>query len=154
VNSLSSASGSGDGDNNSDLKHKTYKPFSKTNFMDVVKALQILGLNRLEATVLAYLLKKREAYVIDIEKGTGLRQPEVSLGLRGLKARGAVELKDGMKVNRGRPRKIAVLKTVEPILKMVEARKDEILEAYRVASEALKELEEVDSDDFTQDSED
>jgi len=106
--------------------------------MDVVEAFRILGLNRLEATVLAYLLKKREAYVMDIERETGLRQPEVSLGLRGLKATGVVELKDGEKGERGRPRKIAVLKTVEPILKMVEARKDEILEAYRVASKALR----------------
>jgi len=131
-------SGSGDGDNNTNLKSKTYKTFSKSSFMDVVKALQILGLNRLEATVLAYLLKKREAYLMDIERETGLRQPEVSLGLRELKAIGVVELKEAGVARRGRPRKIAVLKTVQPILKIVEAKKDEILEAYRVASEALR----------------
>jgi len=111
--------------------------------MDVVTAFQILGLNRIEATVLAYLLKKREAYVIDVERGTGLRQPEVSLGLRGLKAMGVVELKDGEKRARGvrgRPRKIVVLKTVEPILKIVEAKRDEVLEAYKVALDMLRRM--------------
>jgi len=108
--------------------------------MDVVEAFQILGLNRLEATVLACLLKKREAYVIDIERETGLRQPEVSLGLKGLKEMGVVELKDGVKGKRGRPRKIAIVKTIDPILKEVEARKAKVMEAYKVALEALGEV--------------
>jgi len=119
--------------------------------MDVVEAFRILGLNRLEATVLAYLLEKKEAYVMDIERETGLRQPEVSLALRGLKKFNAVEVREEeRKVKKiGRARKIAKLKDIKEIAELFRRNKEKVDEAYRVADSYLvaRVLEnEVDSD--------
>lgn len=92
-------------------------------------------MNRLEATVLAYLLEKKEAYVMDIERETGLRQPEVSLALRGLKKFNAVEVREEERKEKkvGRSRKIAKLKDVREIVELFRKKKEQVDEAYRTA---------------------
>jgi len=96
-------------------------------------------LNRLEATVLAYLLEKKEAYLIDIEGETGLRQPEVSLALKGLKKFNAVEVREEERKEKkvGRSRKIAKLKDVREIVELFRKKKEEVDRAYEIADSYL-----------------
>ena len=107
--------------------------------MDLAKALQVLGMGRYEANVLSFLIKKKRAYLVEIEHGTGLRQPEVSLALRTLRDLGVVELRDERKkVKMGRPRKIVTLKSIDGIMKSLQRKKELIDLAYKVVENEMK----------------
>jgi len=102
--------------------------------MKVEEAFQVLGLNRLEATVLTYLITKKRAYFIEIERETGLRQPEVSAAIRGLKKFDVVGLMDERRhgIKRGRPKKIAFLRDVKKLMNFLRERKEKVDKAYEI----------------------
>jgi predicted transcriptional regulator len=68
------------------------------------------GLSRPVARTLAYLQKVDTATSIDLERGTGLRQPEVSIAMRQLKPLDWIEENEEKKPGKGRPNKIYSLK--------------------------------------------
>jgi len=68
------------------------------------------GLSRPVARTLAYLQKVDTATSIDLERGTGLRQPEVSIAMRQLKPLDWVDESEEKKPGKGRPNKVYSLK--------------------------------------------
>lgn len=69
----------------------------------LVDLLMRTGMTRNVARSLVFLANRNETTSVDIEKGTGLRQPEVSLAMQELRRRKWVEKRDVKKEGKGRP---------------------------------------------------
>ncbi|MGB1586899.1 MAG: MarR family transcriptional regulator [Thermoplasmatota archaeon] len=65
--------------------------------------LQLLGASRVEALLVLHLLEHPTTSTSDIIDATGLRQPEVSVGMRELRERGWVRTKPIAREGKGRP---------------------------------------------------
>jgi predicted transcriptional regulator len=78
---------------------------------EIAEALISLGLRRLVARTLAYLNNGEEATSVTLEKGAGMRQPEVSIVMRQLKEHDWINEREEKKgQGKGRPLKIYSLK--------------------------------------------
>ena len=73
---------------------------------DTIAALQTVGVRRNVATIIVYLKDLDEATSRDIEKGSELRQPEVSIAMRVLREKGWIAEREVKKEGRGRPMKL------------------------------------------------
>ena len=65
-----------------------------------------IGTKKTVANVLVFLANTKEATSRDIERGTDLRQPEVSIAMRFLIDKGWVKSRENPATNKGRPMKI------------------------------------------------
>ncbi len=72
----------------------------------LVTILRDLGFKKTTACVLVYLANVKEASSRDIERGTDLRQPEISLAMKELEKRGWVAERERENTGRGRKTKI------------------------------------------------
>ncbi len=80
-----------------------------------------LGMKRNVAKVLVYLARVPEATSRDIERGTDLRQPEVSIAMRFLKESFWVESRESKADSKGRPVKIyQLVRRIEDIMDSIE----------------------------------
>jgi predicted transcriptional regulator len=70
---------------------------------ELVEALEAVGVRRNVATIIVYLKDIDEATSRDIEKGSGLRQPEVSIAMRTLREKGWIAQRDVKGTGKGRP---------------------------------------------------
>ncbi|HLA47381.1 MAG TPA: ArsR family transcriptional regulator [Thermoplasmata archaeon] len=61
------------------------------------------GMSKNSAKTLVFLSKRDETTSVEIEKATGLRQPEVSIAMQELRRRRWVEKRDIKKEGKGRP---------------------------------------------------
>lgn len=68
-----------------------------------VELLMRTGLSKNVARALVFLSNREETTSVDIEKATGLRQPEVSIAMQELRRRKWVEKRDIKKEGKGRP---------------------------------------------------
>ncbi len=66
-------------------------------------ALQQLGATRIEALLVCHLREHHVATTKEIIQATGLRQPEVSVGMRDLRGRGWIDLRPVPREGKGRP---------------------------------------------------
>jgi predicted transcriptional regulator len=83
-----------------------------------------IGLKRNVAKVLVYLANTSEATSRDIERGTDLRQPEVSIAMRTLKENEWIESRESKAESKGRPVKIYRLsRPIEEIMDIIERNK-------------------------------
>lgn len=83
-----------------------------------------IGLKRNVAKVLVYLASSPEATSRDIERGTDLRQPEVSIAMRTLKENGWIQSRESKAESKGRPVKIYSLsKPITEIMDIIEENK-------------------------------
>jgi predicted transcriptional regulator len=78
---------------------------------ELVEALEAVGVRRNVATIIVYLKDMDEATSRDIEKGSGLRQPEVSIAMRTLREKGWIAERDVKGSGKGRPMKFYKLIT-------------------------------------------
>ena len=69
----------------------------------LVELLIEMGLSKNVAKTLVFLAKKDETTSVEIEKATGLRQPEVSIAMQELRRRKWVDKRDIKKEGKGRP---------------------------------------------------
>ncbi len=69
----------------------------------LVELLIETGLSKNVAKTLVFLSKRDETTSVEIEKATGLRQPEVSIAMQELRRRKWVEKRDIKKEGKGRP---------------------------------------------------
>jgi predicted transcriptional regulator len=69
----------------------------------LVELLIETGLSKNVAKTLVFLSKRDETTSVEIEKVTGLRQPEVSIAMQELRRRKWVEKRDIKKEGKGRP---------------------------------------------------
>lgn len=85
-----------------------------------------IGMKRNVAKVLVYLANTPEATSRDIERGTDLRQPEVSIAMASLMEQEWVRNRESKAENKGRPVKIYRLsRPVEEIMDRIEKEKRE-----------------------------
>lgn len=92
--------------------------------IEVVETLRSLGVPRKVSNMLAYLATGIEATSREIERGSDLRQPEVSIALRTLRKNNWVEEKICRSDGTGRPTKVYRLRTpIDDILRYYEQEK-------------------------------
>jgi predicted transcriptional regulator len=97
-----------------------------------------IGLKKNVAKVLVYLAHTQEATSRDIERGTDLRQPEVSIAMATLVEQKWVENRESKAENKGRPVKIYRLsKPIHEIMDSIEQEK------MKEASNQLKLIQQV-----------
>ena len=77
---------------------------------EIADALISLGMSRNAARMLVHLQNVDEASSRELEKGTGLHQPEVSIAAKNLKERGWINMREVPKTGKGRPYKVLSLK--------------------------------------------
>ncbi len=87
-----------------------------------------LGMSRPISRTLSYLRHVNEATSVDLEMGTGLHQPEVSIAMKELKERDWINEKEEKKPGKGRPYKIYSLKVkFNDIITQIEKQKEKAI---------------------------
>jgi len=100
-----------------------------------------LGLKRNVAKVLTYLKNVKEVTSRDLEVGSDLRQPEVSIAMRELEELGWIGEREEKKPGKGRPYKIYKLETkIDSIIEHLESQKKKESQAMMASIKRLKEL--------------
>ena len=74
--------------------------------LEFIDILRNLNISRNVASTLAYLSSVEEATSKDLELGSQLRQPEVSIAMRELRSSGWLEEREIKKEGKGRPMKV------------------------------------------------
>jgi predicted transcriptional regulator len=93
--------------------------------LEFVEALRSINVPRNVATMITYLANTDEVTSREIEMGTDLRQPEVSIGMRTLRQNNWVEEHDVKVDGKGRPMKVYKLNVpIEEIIKHYEEQKN------------------------------
>lgn len=113
---------------------------------EFVESLVNVGLNRNISKTLVYLANVEETLSRDIEIGANLRQPEVSLVMRELRAHGWVGEREIKKEGKGRPVKCYTLSVglTDIITSLEESKKKEAqahfknIEKLRLLSDKIK----------------
>ncbi len=109
-----------------------------------MQCLQNLGVNKSVARLIAYLKDLNERSYQEIERATGLRQPEVSIAMRALREKGWITERDIRRNTKARTSKIYALRqTLEDITrhydekeKIESARSNEVIRKLRELSSA------------------
>jgi predicted transcriptional regulator len=100
-----------------------------------------LGLKRNVAKVLTYLKNVKDVTSRDLEMGSDLRQPEVSIAMRELEELGWIGEREEKKPGKGRPYKIYKLETdIDSIIEHLESQKKKESQAMMASIKRLKEL--------------
>ncbi len=100
-----------------------------------------LGISRPIARILSYLQSENEVTSVELERGAGLRQPEVSIAMRELKERDWISERDEKKPGKGRPYRIYSLKVgFNDIIAQIEKQKKKAVNETLSKIERLKEL--------------
>jgi predicted transcriptional regulator len=73
---------------------------------ELIEALEAVGVRRNVAAIIAYLKDLDEATSRDIEKGSGLRHPEMSIAMRVLREMGWIAEREQKGIGKGRPMKL------------------------------------------------
>ena len=111
------------------------------NELEFIEALRNLNVPRNVATLITYLANANEATSREIEVGTNLRQPEVSIAMRALRQNNWVDERDIKTEVKGRP--MTVYKLGVPIEKIIQYYEDEIDRASAHAMESIQRLKEL-----------
>jgi predicted transcriptional regulator len=109
--------------------------------MEFVDALRNLRVPRSVATLITFLAGADEATSREIEVGTSLRQPEVSIGMRALRNNNWIEEHEVKQERKGRPTKVYKLTVpVNEIIKHYEEQKSQEAAQTMQAIQRLKEI--------------
>jgi len=73
---------------------------------ELIEALETVGVRRNVATIIVYLKDLDESTTRDIEKGSGLRQPEVSIAMRTFREKGWITEREVKGSGKGRPTRL------------------------------------------------
>ena len=106
--------------------------------IEFVHLLASLGVQRNVAKVITYLAVAGESTSREIERGTDLRQPEVSIAMRTLRQENWVNEHEVKSEGKGRPHKVYTLTVpVDEIIKLIE---EEKLKKSAEAMESIQKL--------------
>ena len=108
---------------------------------EFIHALVKIGQTRTVASVLVFLSKTPEATSRDIERGTDLRQSEVSMAMKYLLERTWVTRRDDPTLRKGQPIKIYTL--VVPMTKIFRILERDIKEEAQENLAAIKRMREI-----------
>jgi predicted transcriptional regulator len=122
------------------MKQTTIKVLDDRD-LEFIEALKNLNVSRKLASLITYLAGIPEASSRDIEVGTNLRQPEVSIAMRTLRRNNWVEEHDIKTKGKGRPMKVYKLSVpIDSIIQHYEEeRKQESAQAM-ISIQRLREL--------------
>ena len=108
---------------------------------EIIRLFTEIGMPRYLSKALMYVSQVDECSSTDVERGTNLRQPEVSLAMQELRRRGWVKKRDLKRKGKGRPVHMytstiglsEVLKTIEQeTMKELEETKNDIAELKNI----------------------
>ena len=109
--------------------------------MEFVETLRSLSVPRNVATLITFLANVDEASSREIEMGSDLRQPEVSIAMRTLRDNNWIEEKEIKREGKGRPMKVYSLKAgIEEVIKHFE---EEKLHESAQAMESIQRLKQL-----------
>jgi predicted transcriptional regulator len=109
--------------------------------LEFIDALRSLKVPRNVATLITYLANTNEATAREIEIGTSLRQPEVSIAMRTLRQNNWVNERDVKAEGKGRPMKVYKLSVpIQEIIQHYEEEKNSEAARTMQAIQRLKEL--------------
>ena len=108
---------------------------------EIVDSLISLGMTKPAARMLAYIQQVNEATSVELEMGTGLRQPEVSIAAKQLEERDWINEREEKKPGKGRPYKIYSLKVeFKDIIAQLETEQKKVDAEAQEKIERLKKL--------------
>ena len=111
--------------------------------MEFVEALRSLSVSRNVATLITFLANVDEASSREIEMGSDLRQPEVSIAMRPLRENNWIEEREIKREGKGRPMKVYSLRaSIDEIIKFYEQQK---LDESAQAMESIQRLKQLSS---------
>jgi predicted transcriptional regulator len=100
-----------------------------------------IGTKKNVARVLVFVANTEETTAKDIERGTDLRQPEVSLAMKSLVQLGWVKSRENPSAHRGRPEKIYQLaQSLTEIMEWIEKKKKDEIRKRMVHFKKLERL--------------
>jgi predicted transcriptional regulator len=109
--------------------------------MEFVETLRTLDVPRNVATLITFLANVEEASSREIEMGSDLRQPEVSIAMRTLRDNQWIEEKEIKREGKGRPMKVYSLRaSIDGIIKHFE---EEKLHESAQAMESIQRLKQL-----------
>jgi predicted transcriptional regulator len=109
--------------------------------LEFVGILRSLNVPRNVATLITYLANTDEVTSREIERGTNLRQPEVSTGMRTLRQNNWVEERDIKSKEKGRP--IKVYKLGVPIGEIIKHYEEEKNDEAAKTMQAIQKLKDI-----------
>jgi predicted transcriptional regulator len=122
------------------MKNLSVKHFDEKE-EEILDALIILGLSRPVAKTLTYLRQVNEVKSRELEMGTDLRQPEISIATKQLEELGWIIEREEKKPGKGRPYKIYSLKVgFNDIIAHLEKQQRKAVDEVQGKIERLKEL--------------
>ena len=108
---------------------------------ELVEALEAVGVRRNVATIIVYLKNLDEATSKGIEKGSGLRQPEVSIAMRTLRQKGWIVKREVRSGGKGRPMRL--YKLTMPIDDIIGHYEEEKRKESSQAMQSIQRLKEI-----------
>lgn len=122
------------------MKESTVKILDDKD-MEFVETLRSLGVPRNVATLITFLANVDEASSREIEMGSDLRQPEVSIAMRTLRDNQWIEEKEIKREGKGRPMKVYSLSAgIDEIIRHFE---EEKLNESAQAMESIQRLKQL-----------
>ncbi len=108
---------------------------------EIADALISLGMSRPIARILSYLKNRNEVTSVELEKGTGLHQPEVSIAMKELEENGWINKREEKKIGKGRPYKVYSLKVgFNKIIAQIEGQQRKAVDETSQRIKLLKKL--------------
>ncbi|MGB3944792.1 MAG: ArsR family transcriptional regulator [Methanothrix sp.] len=122
------------------MKESTVKVLDDKD-LEFAETLRSLGVQRNVAILITYLANVEEASSRDIEMGSNLRQPEVSIAMRALRDNDWVSEKEVRRGGKGRPMKVySLLTPIDEIIRHFEEEKQQESVQTMESIQKLKEL--------------
>jgi len=122
------------------MKESTVKVLDDKD-LEFAETLRSLGVQRNVAILITYLANVEEASSRDIEMGSNLRQPEVSIAMRALRDNDWVSEKEVRRGGKGRPMKVySLLTPIDEIITHFEEEKQQESAQTMESIQKLKEL--------------
>jgi predicted transcriptional regulator len=122
------------------MKTLTIKQLDKKD-EEIAEALISLGMSRPVARVLSYLQNGNEVTTMELERGTGLRQPEVSIAMEELGDHGWINEREEKKPGKERPNKVYSLQVgFNKIIAELEKQQKKAVDGIQASIKRLKEL--------------
>jgi predicted transcriptional regulator len=122
------------------MKESTVKVLDDKD-LEFAETLRSLGVQRKVAILITYLANVEEASSRDIEMGSNLRQPEVSIAMRALRDNDWVSEKEVRRGGKGRPMKVySLLTPIDEIITHFEEEKQQESAQTMESIQKLKEL--------------
>jgi predicted transcriptional regulator len=109
--------------------------------LEFIDALRSLNVPRNVAGLITYLANTNETTSRQIEMGTNLRQPEVSIAMRTLRQNNWIDERDAKAEGKGRPMKVYKLRVpIQEIIQHYEEEKNSEAAKTMQAIQRLKEI--------------